>query len=458
MLANANANANVRPVPAAKAYRPSPLFRFSTSVIGMLKAQPSEAEASVLPASESRPLSDSPTSSVTSLPLVPSAEPPKEKEKDDVASRLVVELRRKLQDAEATIATRDQSVASLQEQEKALNASLEEARSEVEVQKTAVELLKDEKSAVEKSRADIQQQLTSIHEDFERCRVELTDARRERDDARADVSAKTAETEAEHSACITVGQQLEAVLAEKRGLEATNLQIQSEFDAKITELQNLSVQTEDLASKFAALQAESDRKTSRIEELEVDLEASNQEREAIDRQRIAAVEQVHSLEGQLEEETTAVRRGMEELQRREEDLRVSQDIAHDLQVQLQEMRTAADRTEQFRQSLELELHKTRQCASEALNSALHECEMLKAQVNEARQRAVAAERAVDEARRRMKQARDEDPDVLQLRSELVSTRIAFSTLRDQFRVLSRHATNLEEAARRRTQESGCVVQ
>lgn len=150
---------------------------------------------------------------------------------------------------------------------------------------------------------------------------------------------------------------------------------------------------------------------------------------------------MQALEKRLAEVTAALQQAVEEIGRKEESIHLAQDASTSLAKQLQAARAQVEKGDAVNHFLEVEI------------------QGLRSQLEESHRRTEDAERALDDARRRAGvDKQTSDAANMRLRNELANARVAYATVRDQFQVLGRHATDLEAAARRHMQETGCCIQ
>ncbi|TFY69918.1 hypothetical protein EVJ58_g128 [Rhodofomes roseus] len=270
MFANRPGSLSKRPT-----LRPSPLTRFSTSVVSLLKAQPAEASASVTSATTTptlpvTSLTSSPTSSVLSLPL--SSDP-----EDDAASKITEELRRKLEASEAALAAKSRTVAGLEESVKSLvteSAEGEKSRAlQEEVQRGTEERL-----------ADVEQRLTEAIAETTRKDLELETARSEIDETRAGLQETRSELESmktvlqrkdeEHRAMLEESDTTKSALA---GVEATLVEERHIRSALQSELQASKRQLEETAEARARVERDNAELNTQVAELQTN--AANQMKE-----------------------------------------------------------------------------------------------------------------------------------------------------------------------------------
>ena len=158
-------------------------------------------------------------------------------------------------------------------------------------------------------------------------------------------------------------------------------------------------------------------------------------------ERTTAENHAQVLEQRLSEVTAALQQAVDEVGRKEEGIHAAQEASASLAKQLQAARTKVEKSDAVNHFLEIEI------------------QGLRSQLEESHKRTEDAERALDDARRRAGvDKQTNDAANMRLRNELANARVAYATVRDQFQVLGRHATDLEAAARRHMQETGCCIQ
>ncbi|EPS97543.1 hypothetical protein FOMPIDRAFT_1042857 [Fomitopsis schrenkii] len=272
MLANRTGSLSSR----KQTFRPSPLTRFSTSVVSLLKSQPAEASATSVTPTPTLPvasLTSSPTSSVLSLPLSSDFG-------DDAATKAMEELRKKLDASEAALAAKSRTAAGLEERVQSLVAENEEEARRRGQQDETRRQAEERLAEVERRLAEALAEITTKDLELETARSEVIDetrvAQQETNDelasAEKHILSKTEEIKSlseELSKRSTAMAEVEAELAQERTMCAS---LHSEVQATKDELENIKgakAQSEDenaeLRATIAQLRGEA---VSRSMELE----------------------------------------------------------------------------------------------------------------------------------------------------------------------------------------------
>ncbi|CCM04125.1 uncharacterized protein FIBRA_06286 [Fibroporia radiculosa] len=442
-----------------KSSRPWTLARVGGTAVSRLKSGSWSSMASLI--------SDNGTDdsgSVRSIPIT--GEPKSDGKVGDIG-----ELQRKLDDANAALTSKDDSITELLGRVKTLEESLESARAETTQQIASLQASDEAKARAETDSADLRERLTSLQAEHSRDLFDLEATRRELDNTRAevvaqtnlittlqsrihtaeaerdaareeeqavrtsageDISAKETELEAERVARLTAEAELEMAYAKIADIEAAHSQTHQEVQSKTADLADLSSRLESLSANLAAIHAEKEDKASRVFDLEAHIAQAEQEREEAQRERNEALDQVRNLDERILEMTAAMQRAAEDAEKRNCELKAAKEDAEKRNCELKAAKEAAGALVEQVQHARSEVAREEEMIL-----------VLQSQVHEGQQRSEEDEVVVD-----------------QLKTELARSRAAEASLVEQLKTLSRRGSELERQVGRLrdTQFAGCTLQ